>query len=350
MATFAGGQRTPLAAHQDRQYRIRSALVFALVLVVVFGIIGLAVIDLALPEPGLLRVTSSPGLPTQILLDGQIADSRGLNWLKVSPGIHTVCFTHVEGWTEPGCQSVTVTKAATTTLTGEFNQRGSLRVVTSPALPSQITVDGNPTNDWSTWTDIPTGFHKVCFGAVADYDPPPCQVGMVKAGNLTTITGGFKPRRGAMGQSGLGQLQVVTAPAVPSQILITPEGGSSYIADSWGLSGLELPPGQYSVSFSHVDGFAEPGARLLSITPGVTTAMTGVFTRRGTLKVNTAPPAPGTVLVDGVPRNDWSLYTEFPVGSHKVCFGPAAGFGTTPACKIATVREGNETTITGIYR
>ena len=47
---------------------------------------------------GLLRVTSSPALSTQVLVDGQIADSWGLNWLKETPGTHTVCIAHVEGW------------------------------------------------------------------------------------------------------------------------------------------------------------------------------------------------------------------------------------------------------------
>src|ERR1700737_4601096 len=52
---------------------------------------------------GMLRVTSSPALATQVLVDGQIADSWGLNWLKETPGTHTVCFAHVEGGTDPQC-------------------------------------------------------------------------------------------------------------------------------------------------------------------------------------------------------------------------------------------------------
>src|ERR1700682_4339842 len=40
---------------------------------------------------GLLRVTQplSSAVRTQILVDGQIADSWGLNWLKEAPGSHT---------------------------------------------------------------------------------------------------------------------------------------------------------------------------------------------------------------------------------------------------------------------
>jgi hypothetical protein len=313
------------------------------------AVIVLVIIDLALPPPGLLRVTTSPGLPSQILVDGRVGDSRGLNWLKLAPGTHTVCFTHIEGWTEPACQSVTVTSGGTSTVMGSFIQRGSLRVVTSPALPSQIKLDGNPTNDWSTWTDVPTGSHVVCFGAVAGYSPPACQTVTVTAGKLTTTTGIFRVRRGALGQGGMGFLRVTTSPSLPAQIMITPPTGSPYIADSWGLNGLELAPGSYTVTFSHVQGYAEPTAKPVTITSGITTTLTGAFTQDGTLRVRTSPAVASTISVDGVPRNDWSLDTEFPAGSHTVCFGQAAGFATTPACQTTKVAPGGQTTLTGIF-
>jgi hypothetical protein len=337
------------ALPRRRVANVRSVLLFGLALAVVLAIIVLVIIDLALPPPGLLRVTTSPGLPTQILVDGQIADSRGLNWVKLAPGTHTICFTHVEGWTEPPCQTLTMTSGATSTVAGSFTQRGVLRVVTSPAVASQIKVDGNPTNDWSNWTDIPTGSHTVCFGAVANYSPPACQTATVTAGNLSTITGIFRPRRGAAGQSGVGLLRVLTSPSLPSQITITPPTGSPYIADSWGLNGLELAPGSYTVSFSHVQGYTEPFAKQVTITSGMTASVTGTFHQRGTLRVTTLPGAASTIQVDGVPRNDWSVTTEFPAGSHTVCFGAAAGFAMTPACQTAVVTAGGQTTVTGAF-
>ena len=51
--------------------------------------------------PGLLRVVTLPALPSQITLDGQPADTWGLSYVKVLPGVHTVSFSHVEGFTEP---------------------------------------------------------------------------------------------------------------------------------------------------------------------------------------------------------------------------------------------------------
>jgi hypothetical protein len=242
-----------------------------------------------------------------------------------------------------------VTAGASATVSGSFTQRGSLRVTTSPAVPSQIQVDGNPTADWGMWTDIPAGSHTVCFGAVVGYDPPPCQTATVAAGAQTTINGTFTANPNAVGQSGMGFLRAVTSPAVPSQITITPPGGSPYIADSWGLAGLELTPGSYAVSFAHVQGYTEPAPQTITITAGSTTTVTGAFIQRGTLRIQTSPAVAATILVDAVPRDDWGVWTDIPAGSHVVCFGPAAGLANTPACQTLTVNPGVETDVTGSY-
>ena len=115
---------------------------------------------------GLLRVTTSPALPSQITVDGNIADTWGLNWLQIAPGSHTVCFSALQGYTTPACQSVTVTSGATTTVTGTFVQRGFLQVQTSPAVAGTIYINGIPADDWGVYTDLPVGTYTVCFGAV----------------------------------------------------------------------------------------------------------------------------------------------------------------------------------------
>jgi lysophospholipase L1-like esterase len=296
----------------------------------------------------LLRVVSSPALSTQIAVDGHIADSWGLTWLKETPGAHSVCFNHVDGWTEPPCQTLTVNAGATTTVTGSFTQRGLIHVFTSPAVASQITLDGNPTDDWGMFTDLPTGAHAVCFGAVANFNPPACQNVTVTAGALTTVTGNFVSNPGAAGQSQMGSMRVASNPAVPTQISIKAGAGTPYIADSWGLNWLELPPGSYTVSFSHVDGWTEPGPQTISVTAGKTTTVTGSFTQRGELHVFTSPPVAGTVVLDGIARDDWGMFTDVPTGSHTVCFG-AATYANTPECQTVTVNAGVETDVTGAY-
>ena len=94
--------------------------------------------------PGLLRVTTSPAVPSQISVDGVASDTWGLTWLEIAPGSHQVCFSAVQGFTTPGCQTVSVTSGVTTAVAGGFVARGFLKVSTSPPVPSQISVDGVP--------------------------------------------------------------------------------------------------------------------------------------------------------------------------------------------------------------
>ena len=50
------------------------------------------------PTPsGFLRVVSSPAVPTQISVDGNISDTWGLTWVKEPVGLHLVCFSDVAG-------------------------------------------------------------------------------------------------------------------------------------------------------------------------------------------------------------------------------------------------------------
>jgi hypothetical protein len=295
---------------------------------------------------GILTVATSPSLATQILVDGQIANSRSVNGLELAPGVHTVSFTHVPGYTEPPPQGVLVTAGATASYTGSFTQRGQLQVLTVPSEPTEITIDGHPANDYGVSTDVSApAIHQVCFGAVAGFATPACQSATTSTGALPTIvTGLFLPSLGAPGQTGKGYLRVISTPAVPTQILV-----DGNIADSWGLNWLELAPGVHTVCFAHVDGYLEPPCQNATLVAGLTTTVPASFAQRGQLRVLTSPAAPGTILVDGVARDSWGVWTDFTVGLHQVCFGAVAGFSNTPACQTVSVNPGVETDVTGVY-
>jgi hypothetical protein len=139
---------------------------------------------------GWLRVLTSPARPSQVVVDGQVADSWGV-WMKVPVGQHAVSFTDVEGYATPADQVVGVSEGATTTVTGVFVQQGLLRVLTSPAVAATVSVDGMARNDWGVWTWFATGSHSVCFGPVAGFTAPPCQNASLTAGNQTTVTGTY---------------------------------------------------------------------------------------------------------------------------------------------------------------
>jgi hypothetical protein len=298
---------------------------------------------------GALRVTTSPPVPAQVVVDGHITDSWGLNWVDLPVGTHAVSFTHVEGYTAPPSQTVTIAAGQPTTISAAYVARGELHVITSPAVPSQITVDGQPADNWGVWTDFPVGSHRVCFSPVAGFTPPPCQSVTLAPGATATVTGTFAVNPGAPAQAGTGLLRVATSPPVPSQITITPPTGQPFVADSWGINWLTLEPGTYVVGFGHVPGFTEPAAQTVLITAGRTSTVTGTFSARGTLRVTTTPAADATVTVDGYPADNWGMWTDLPAGTHQVCFEPAAGYANTPPCQTAVVTAGTETDITGSY-
>jgi hypothetical protein len=287
------------------------------------------------PAEGLLRIYTHPAVPSQISLDGTLRDS----WGQVSP-------SHVEGFTElNSVWTVTINAGMTTTFRESFGPRGELRVITSPAVPAPISVDGVTRDDWGLFTDLPFGSHQVCFGPVAGFDPPnpACQTVTLTGGQLSTVTGAYTPDPQAQGPQGTGQLRVTTSPALPAQILV-----NGVPADSWGLNWVDLAPGQYNVSFTHVEGFTEPPPQLVMVTAGATTVVNGAFVQRGELRVITSPAVPATITMDGTPMDNWGVFTDVPVGAHTVCFGWAPG-AVAPPCQSVTVTAGMQTTVTGSY-
>jgi hypothetical protein len=294
-------------------------------------------------SPANLRVQTNPPVPSQILIDGVAADSWGLTWLKLAPGSYQVSFQHIEGFTTPSATTVVLSEGQVSAIVGAFAARGFLRVMADPAVPSTIYVDGVPRDDWGMWTDLTPGDYQVCFGPVAGYAAPECQTATVTAGGTTTVTGHYTEDASAPAPEGLGMLRVTTNPAVPSQILV-----DGIPRDTWGLNWLKLPAGSYQVSFTDVPGFTTPAPQTVDVVEGVTSEATGDFAARGWLRVVTQPAVVGTVFVDGVPRNDWGMWTDLDPGQYQVCFGDVVGF-VTPACQTATVTAGEQVPITGSY-
>ncbi len=296
---------------------------------------------LPLAQPGMLRVTTDPAVPSQIVVDGVPMDTWSLTWVELQPGSYEVCFTDVPGFTTPPCETVAVDSLTTTAVTGSFTPRGYLRVDTSPAVPSTISVDGQPRNDWGMWTDIDPGDYEVCWGAVAGFDPPPCETVTVTAGVTTQVTGAFTAS-GATGPSGYGMLRATTSPALPAQISV-----DGVPMDTWSLTWAKLAPGSHEVCWSDLEGYSTPSCESVTIVDGVTTVVVGNYSQRGALRVDTAPAVPSTITVDGYPRDDWGVWTDLPAGTYEVCFEP---FGSSaPPCETAVVTAGALTTITGLF-
>ncbi len=305
---------------------------------------------------GYLRVTTTPAVPAQISVDGVARDSWSLNYLATPIGSHTVCFLRdIEGFDTPGCQTVSVTANTNTFVNGTYTPRGFLQVGTSPAglQDAVISVKGPadvsqvPRDNATMYTDLTPGAYQVCWGPVADLAPPPCQNVSVVGSQTLTVIGTYSASPGAPGPSATdGFLRVITSPAVPAQIEV-----DGVPRDSWSLNYLRIGPGSHTVCFRRgIEGFDTPGCQTVSVTAGQNTFVTGTYANRGYLQVGTNPCCQqnAVIYLDGVPRDNNTLYTDLSVGTYTLCWGVLAG-RTAPACQAVTLTAGTLNTVIGVY-
>ncbi|MCB0991906.1 MAG: hypothetical protein KDB16_13070, partial [Acidimicrobiales bacterium] len=305
-------------------------------------------VDAANCNSCLLRVTTNDGLgngvQSQIVVDGTPRDRWGLNWMEVSQGMHEVCFTDVVGFITPACQMVDVQPGSASAVEGVFTQQGILRVITDDGLgngvQSTITIDttvngvadGLPSNDWGVWRSVdPTMTYEVCFGPVAGFDAPACQVvGPIAGGTQQTVTGVFTANAAAPAPGPHGLLRVRTEAGVGGggvQSMISIDGND---ANEWGLDWVKMPAGTYTVCFSDVPNFSTAPCQTVDVLDGQVTEVVGTFGVRGFLRVVTDVPHPSTILVNGVAMNAWGSWTDVDPGIYEVCFREADAFA--PAC------------------
>ena len=244
------------------------------------------------------------------------------------------------------------TTAGTVVLNSNFTgtARGLLRVTTSPAVVSRVSVDGVVRSDWGlNWLTVPVGSHEVCFSDVPGFATPSCQTVAVAEGATTGVEGQF-------GQLGL--LKVDVAPAgLPTTIFVDGEWRNEYGYYSF------LEPGDHQVCWGDVPGFQAPNCRTVTVTAGGQTTVVGTFVASGSptpgpapvmgtygfLRVTTSPAVTSRIMVDGVPRADWGLtWVKAPIGNHEVCFTDVPGFAT-PACSTVTITAGATTTVQGVF-
>jgi hypothetical protein len=162
---------------------------------------------------------------------------------------------------------------------------GLLRVETSPAVATTISVGGIPRNDWGLdWVKMPPGEYTLSFGDVPGYltpvevevtfyppegDPvtqtqPLSQTIAVDSGVTSRVVASFIP---------LGNLRVETSPVLPVANTIFVDGNPM---NDWGLW-VNLEAGEYTVSFEEMDGYQTPPPAVVSVTSGVTTHVTGDY-------------------------------------------------------------------------
>jgi len=300
-----------------------------------------------------LRVTTSPPVGGDIIVDGIARDAWGLNWVRIPEGDHQVCFGRVVGYTTPACQDVSLTTAAATTVVGAYQQMGSIRVLTDPPVDAMISVtvgDSDwitPRNNWGLWTDLQPESYTVCFGPVKGYDVPACRLVQITAGATTTTTGTFTPNPDAEGPpASTGHLRATTDPPLPAEVSI-----AGQVRNTWGLDWLAVPFMGSDLCFGEVPGYTGPAVPCTSFSqqPGETTTFVGHYQPKGYLRVITDPAVPGTVSIDGVPSDAYGVWLAIAPGPHDVCFGDVPGYVAPPCQDGVVVNASATTTVTGSY-
>jgi hypothetical protein len=138
-----------------------------------------------------------------------------------------------------------------------------LRVTTSPAVGSQIRVNGVPMDTWGlTWVKLAPGSYTVSFADVEGFTTPADQVVSVTDGNTTVVTGTFVQR---------GLLRVLTSPAVAATVYVDGVARNDWGAWTW------FPTGSHTVCFDGAPGFTQPACQTINLTTAGAT-VTGTYT------------------------------------------------------------------------
>jgi len=311
-----------------------------------FSVSSSAVATVTVGE-GTLRVVLDPVVPGMVYVNGAWTTRWGIECLMLPAGDYELSFGRVVGYMPPLSEMITIKSGEVTMITAEYVEMATLRVITSPALPSTIYVDGIGRNDWGLWVYVPSGTYEVSFGKVSDHISPLPMTVTLAPGEHSEVIGEFSSSPGAPGeQSSYGLLRVWTDPALPTTIYLDGIWRTQY-----GIDWLKLAPGTYRLSYTVLPFYGGSGldgnySQDVTIVEG---QVCSYQIPSSTLKANpililsTDPPVPTTIFVDGIARSSWGLSVDVPVSTTFSCYASVshvAGFETPPPYFVYVWPEG----------
>jgi hypothetical protein len=158
---------------------------------------------IGVPPSGGLNVTLQPSnavvAGAKWRVDGGSNQSSGVTVIGLSPGSHIVSFTTIAGWITPADQTVTITNAEVTDVTGLYAldgtaPSGGLLVTLLPdgAVSGgalwQLDGGSNQTSGL-TMNNMAVGSYVVSFTPLFGWITPPNQIVMITNGTITDATG-----------------------------------------------------------------------------------------------------------------------------------------------------------------
>ncbi len=213
----------------------------------------------------------------------------------------------------------------------------NLKVTLSPtqavSAGAQWRVDGGTwRSSGTTVSGLSSGSHTVDYKAVTGWVAPASQVATLGSGT-TSLTATY----------------VQTASL---KITLTPSTGKWAIdGGAWQNSATtvsNLAPGNHTVSYAAVSGYAAPSTETVALTAGQTTTLSRSYTQLAQLTLTLTPSSAQWQIDGGAWRASGSTATNLTPGSHTVAYSAVSGYQTL-STESVTLSAGQSLSLNRAY-
>jgi len=224
---------------------------------------------------------------------------------------------------------------------------GLLRIQTSPAVSTTISLNGVQRDDWAlNWVKMPAGSYSLSFSDVYGYSTPtsvtvnyyPGTMGNVQPLNSPIVVSPDVVTEVVANFAQQGSLRVQTSPPMPATVYCNGQA-----MDDW-AAWTNIAPGSYTISFQPVNGYITPAPQVATVNAGANTIITGTYVLganvvapvpHGLLRVQTSPAVPTTIFLNGIQRDDWALnWVQLAPGSYSLSFKDAYNYATPTSVTV----------------
>lgn len=266
-------------------------------------------------------------------VDGGTWRNSGTTVSNLSNTTHVVSYKSTFGWITPANANVTLSSGVTTTITGTYVSPASLKINLTPTS-GQWRIDGGTwRTNGTTVTGLTPGVHNVDYQAVSGYTAPIAESVTLTAGQTTTLTRSYV------------QLAQLTITLTPSSGQWRVDGGA------WSNSGTAatgLLPGNHTVDYFSVSGYAGLASESISLTAGQSLTLSRSYTQLSQLIVTLAPGSAQWRIDSGAWQASGVTLANLTPGAHTVDYAALAGY-TVPASESVTLTSGQTLSINRSY-
>src|SRR5256885_5643535 len=137
--------------------------------------------------PASLAITLNPSAG-QWCIDGGAWRNSGTTATGLAPGAHSISYNTLNGYADPGTETVTLTAGQTTSLSRAYTALSNLNVTLTPSIASWSVDNGAWQASGATVTSLTPGAHSITYNAVAGYTTPATETVTLTSGQTTNLT------------------------------------------------------------------------------------------------------------------------------------------------------------------